>query len=215
MKPPERIPIFRITHINNLDHILENGIYTSNSIYSNPDYLNIGDISLIETRKTIHAPNPPGGTLEDYIPFYLGPRSPMLYRIATGFDGVKKYSQDDIIYIISSYESIKTHKLPFFFTDGNARGRTTAFYYSEKDFSRLNWDAIYAKQWFNDESDFNRKQKKQSEFLIKDYLPVSCIEILGVRSKNVEEKIVSLLKKHQLELKVLISPIDLYYDNIR
>jgi len=215
MKPPDKILIFRITHINNLDHILEHGIYTANSIYSNPDYINIGDISLIETRKTIHAPNPPGGTLEDYIPFYLGPRSPMLYRIATGFDGVKRYLQDDIIYIVSSFDNVKEQKLPFFFTDGNARSMTTAFYTSERDFAKLDWDAIYAEQWYNDETDYNRKQKKQSELLIKDYFPVSCIEFLGVRSKKAEEKVLSLLKKRKLEIDIITSPTSLYYDNIR
>lgn len=215
MDSPDKILIFRITHINNLDHILEHGIYSSNSIYSNPDYINIGDISLIETRRTINGPNPPGGTLEDYIPFYLGPRSPMLYRIATGYDGVKKVSQDDIIYIISSFESIKKHKLPFFFTNGNARSQTTAYYTLERDFTKLDWSAIYAEHWSNDENDYNRKQKKQSEFLIKDFMPVSCIKFIGVRKKIVEEKIVSLLQKHKQEIEIKILPKSLYYDNIR
>jgi hypothetical protein len=85
MRFPDPIWLYRITHIDNLYHDMQHGLVNSKSSQANPDYVQIGDSSLINTRKEIAAPDPPGGTLSDYIPFYLGPRSPMLYQIATGW----------------------------------------------------------------------------------------------------------------------------------
>ena len=42
--------LYRITHIENIPHILRYGITHKDSINNNPDYKNIGDLSLIETR---------------------------------------------------------------------------------------------------------------------------------------------------------------------
>ena len=51
MSDIEKINIFRITHIDNITHTLQNGITHRNSINSNPNYTEIGDVSLINYRK--------------------------------------------------------------------------------------------------------------------------------------------------------------------
>lgn len=97
MAKPTTIWLYRITHITNLEHILLYGLVTAHSPHGNPTFVQIGDNTLIDYRKDLEAPVPPGGKLSDYIPFYLGPRSPMLYQIATGYEGVKRFSQEEII----------------------------------------------------------------------------------------------------------------------
>ena len=44
------VKIYRMTHIDNMPHILQNGITHRNSINHNPNFTAIGDISLISTR---------------------------------------------------------------------------------------------------------------------------------------------------------------------
>ena len=44
--------VYRMTHIENIKHILKYGITGRNSLIKNPNYKNIGDTSLIETRKS-------------------------------------------------------------------------------------------------------------------------------------------------------------------
>ena len=84
--------IFRMIHYSNLEFILKHGLYTKNSRMKDPEYVNIGDIQLIEQRQNFHVRiNPPGGDLGDYIPFYFGGHSPMLLNIKTGYRGIKKY----------------------------------------------------------------------------------------------------------------------------
>ena len=46
-----KIYLFRMTHIDNIPHILQYGITHSDSINANPDFVPIGDNSLINTRK--------------------------------------------------------------------------------------------------------------------------------------------------------------------
>ena len=47
MKNINDIEIYRITHIDNIPHILKNGITHKDSLKKNLNYKNIGDISLI------------------------------------------------------------------------------------------------------------------------------------------------------------------------
>jgi hypothetical protein len=193
---------------------LKNGIYTKASPNFDSNYLKIGETSLINYRKSLDARNPPGGKLSDYIPFYLGPRSPMLYQIATGFEDIIKYSQEEIIYLISSFEQVKLHNLTYFFTDGNARSETTSAYISEDDFALLDWDCIYSTYWKSDETDLLRKQKKQSEFLIKNHVPISCIDYIGVYNDVAKQNVLSLLEATNLNIPIRVSPNRLYYDNL-
>jgi hypothetical protein len=191
MAMPANIWLYRITHLANLEHDLLHGLHISKSPDANPHYIQIGDSALITYRKEITAPDPPGGTLSDYIPFYFGPRSPMLYQIASGWEDIRKYPQEDIIYYISSLDQIKLAGLEYFFTDGHARSRTSTVYTSDSDLDKLDWAVIRSSNWKSDESDLRRKEKKQSEFLIKGHLPVKCIQYIGVYNKSAEQKILS------------------------
>jgi hypothetical protein len=214
MALPTKIWLYRITHIANLEHDLLHGLHIAKSPYANPHYFQIGDSTLINYRKDIAAPDPPGGTLADYIPFYLGPRSPMLFQIATGWEDIQKYPQEDIIYYITSLAVIKSAGLHYFFIDGHARSRTSTAYTVEADLQKLDWDAIYATNWRSDDSDLRRKEKKQSKLLVKGYVPFSCIEHLGVFNKNAEQKVVYLFNSHSINIPIKISPQKLYYDHL-
>lgn len=214
MSIPDPIWIYRITHIANLEYDLRNGLFTANSSYVNPNYKQIGDSSLIDYRKVIPAIDPPGGSLSDYIPFYFGSRSPMLYQIVTGWEDIMKYPQQEIIYYISSVPTIKQYELIYFFTDGHARSLTSTFYNTDADFTQLDWDAIKATYWKSDETDLRRKEKKQSEFFIKHHVPIGCIQYIGVYNKQAEQNVLILLTNNQLSIPVRISPKQLYYDHL-
>lgn len=90
-----KIYIFRMTHIDNVPHILTNGITHISSKNRNTDYKGIGDNSLINTRSKFLLPN--GKFLGDYIPFYFWGHMPMLYVIQNGFNGVKSTNAADIV----------------------------------------------------------------------------------------------------------------------
>jgi hypothetical protein len=113
---PDKINLYRIIHIDNLDYILNIGKLTCpNHQQKDVNYIGIGDESLINKRTQKEIAIDPGGTFKDYISFYFGPLSPMLLRIKTGKNNIRKLDQDDIIYIVTSFEKIKSSKNKFVF----------------------------------------------------------------------------------------------------
>ena len=117
--------IYRMTHIDNIPHIVQNGITHINSPNKNPGYKNIGDVTLIGSRNSLNIPN--GRTLGEYIPFYFGKRMPMLYVIQKGYNGVSITLPEDIVYCVSNVQKIVDSKIGYLFTDGHAKDGYTSF----------------------------------------------------------------------------------------
>ena len=93
--------IFRITHRNNLPWILENGLHCRTSSKRDPNFMNIGNIDLIERRHVQQIHVAPGGTVSDYVPFYFTPLSMMAFNIHTGRN-VPKRANSEIIILVTS-----------------------------------------------------------------------------------------------------------------
>src|SRR5665647_913156 len=94
-----QIKVYRMTHIDNIPHILQHGITHKKSENSNPHFITIGDVSLIDTRsgKEVSVDNgdllnfgAPSITLGDFIPFYFGIKMPMLYVMQHGGNFVER-----------------------------------------------------------------------------------------------------------------------------
>lgn len=70
---------FRILHIDNMPHVMKYGLVHNDSPFASDSFVPIGDMSVMDARSTKQLPD--GSFLSEYIPFYFGPRSPMLYNI--------------------------------------------------------------------------------------------------------------------------------------
>lgn len=93
----ERTPIFRILHMDNLELILKSGgMHASNYLPNdiNSNYKSIHDADIQKRRKKTGIPCEPKGVISDYVPFYFGPRSPMLLKLKSG--QVENYSKMSI-----------------------------------------------------------------------------------------------------------------------
>lgn len=175
-----------MTHVRNIPHILEFGITHVNSENRNENYAPIGDSSIINTRNTFILDD--GSFLGEYIPFYFGPRMPMLYVIQNGFNGVKCTHPKDIVYCVVSVQRVIDLNLFFRFTDGHAIDMMSMFF-DVHSINRLDeivdYDAVNAKYW-TDPSDLDKKRRKEAEFLIKG--DVSKNAIVGFIVYNEETK---------------------------
>lgn len=182
MSNVEGINIYRITHVDNIAHILQNGITHRNSINCNPNYTEIGDVSLINYRKDRRAITNKGEeiVLGDYIPFYFAIRTPMLYVIQNGYNQAKLIHPQDIVYIVVGLSSIvKDESLSYLFSDGHASNNLSVIY-DESDIvdmsQKLDWDAIKKKYWVGDDVDADLKRRKEAEFLIKGDIDIRHIK---------------------------------------
>lgn len=213
MSKPNTIWLYRMTHIDNLPHMLRHGLVVAASPNANPNFRVIGDRSLIGVRKDLDAPNPPGGKFSAYIPFYLGHRSPMLYQIATGYEGIEKIPQSDIVYVVVDHACVVQNGLDWFFTDGHARHGMTRFYTDESGFDDLDWNAIYATQWQNAEDDPDRQRKKQAEYMVKGNVPIACFAYFLTFDEQCKQKVESLQSFAQTSIPVKVSR-RAYYDHL-
>jgi len=175
-----------MTHIENIPHILENGITHSKSLNANLNFVPIGDSSLISKRSEFLLDN--GRKLGEYIPFYFGVRTPMLYVVQKGFNMVASIPPEKIIYCVSSVQKIIDLKLDFVFTDGHAVDRLS-MQYAINDIQNIDTiidkNSIVSKYWI-DENDLDRKRKKEAEFLVLGDIAQSAI--LGYISYNEKAK---------------------------
>lgn len=162
----DKIYLLRMTHIENIPHIIQCGITHSTSTNANPNFKPIGDNSLISTRNNYTLDN--GKLLGEYIPFYFGVRTPMLYVVQNGFNMVAPTRAEDIVYCVSSIQKIIDLNLDFVFTDGHAVDSFSSQYTKEdiQNIDRLiDKNAINAKYW-KDENDLDLKRRKEAEFLV-------------------------------------------------
>lgn len=200
----DEIKIYRMTHLKNIPHILEFGITHKNSQHRNPNYVNIGDISLIDNRstRTVYVDN--GNylnlnistiTLGDFTPFYFGVRMPMLYVVQNGGNFVENAtSPKDIVYLACSLQSIIDSGINYFFSDGHATDNLTSFYDRSKTNEIINiidWAAIKRSYWGGMEN-LDIKRKKQAEFLIEGDIPTRHIILFGCYNEETKTKLIDL-----------------------
>lgn len=175
---PEKALLWRIVHRDNLAWILDNGLHCGNRDVKAPNWVNIGNPELIDKRATHPVPLPPGGFLNDYVPFYFTPFSPMLRNIHTGWGGIQKRPNEEIVILVSSVRHIAGQGLPFLFTDSHAYYQWANFYSNLADLDKIDWPLLQRRDFKRDPEDPARFERYQAETLIHRHLPME--GILGI-----------------------------------
>lgn len=182
---------FRITHIDNIPHIVRCGIVRADSPLRDSNYVSIGDSRVIQSRGERLVK---GHKLNEYIPFYFGPRSPMLYVIQHGYNGVQRVEPEKIVYCVVRLDDIISNRIDCVFTDGHALSALTSFYEAEK-LSQINeiikYNDVYSSRW-DIEDDIDLKRRKEAELLIKSDLPAQFIRGFVVYNNIAKQKLMEL-----------------------
>lgn len=185
----EIIYAFRLIHILNIPHVLQHGFVHRTSSFADSKYVPIGDQTIIKIRSSRLVGN--NYVIGDFIPFYFGPRSPMLYVIQHGYNGVKQYSPEELVYCIIRLDDIEKSPIRCVFTDGHALNMITKWYDKEKlkDINRIvKYDDVYIANWVN-EDDRDLKRRKEAELLLLDELPVQYIRGFVVYNEEAKERL--------------------------
>ena len=202
---PSRVVLYRITHYMNLPDIVQRGMFCATHPGALKDAVVIGNPDLINGRGGRAVPVVPNGVLNDYVPFYLGPHSPMLFGIKTGYHAQQR-PQREIVYVCSELSHVQALGLPFAFTDGHAYMQLSRFYNNVADLSALDWNVIPAKQWKRTEDDNDRQRRKQAEFLIHQHVPVAAIAAIIVYDQAMADWVTPLLAAAGVNFKVVVFP---------
>ena len=173
---PDKALIFRITHMTNVPWILGNGLHCRSSETRDPNYVEIGNPDLIEKRRHRVVPVAPGGTLSDYVPFYLTPYSPMLYNIKTGWGGITKRPMSEIVMLVSSLPTLVEHGILFLFSNQHASLVKATFSNNLGDLARLDWKIWQTRDFQRTPNDPDRLARYQAEALAYRHVPVSALQ---------------------------------------
>jgi hypothetical protein len=177
MKAPDTIWLYRITHRDNLSHILQYGICQKDHPDAKPDYKVIGHKDIIGKR-TDHLVKIDGyGNIGDYVPFYFTPKSIMLYNILTGY-GVPKVPPGEIIFIATTVSKVASCGNRYFFTDGQANTSISRHLHQLQDLDKVDWEVINSGDFKKSMADIDRPRRYQAEFLVESHVPVNCIEAI-------------------------------------
>ncbi|MCX7063014.1 MAG: DUF4433 domain-containing protein [Proteobacteria bacterium] len=195
--------IFRILHRDNVPWVLANGVTSRSHPDQNPHYVNIGNLDLIGKRAHRLVPIPPGGVLDDYLPFYFCTHSVMLFNIHTGrVEGVN-CGQGDIVYLVSSIERLDEVGARYVFTDRHAYVSNAHYFSDRADLTKLDWQLIESRDFRRDPNDPGKLERRQAECLVHRGLPVDGLLGIACQNDRTLEFCVGLVAAEGLHLKVL------------
>ncbi len=204
---PERGLLFRIAHVANLPWLLANGIHCANSAEQDPNFIAIGNPELIESRKQRRVPIHPHGTLSDYVPFYFTPKSVMLFNITSGWNGITKRPNQEIVILVSSCKSMIDHGVFMLFTDRHAYTETVAWTCDPVDLATtIDWDILRRHDFARNDGYPDKKDRYQAEALAHNYVPREALLGVGCVSAAVKSGIESSVHAAGLKLKVVVRP---------
>ncbi len=201
--------IYRLTHYKNLPFIFQNGLHCANSDVKHPDFVNIGFQSLISSRGITPVKAEPGGVLNDYIPFYFTPRSPMLFMIYKGKVEDYKGMQEELVYLVSNVEVIQEANIPYVFTDRHAKLSYAKHYNEYSKLAELDWDTINSDNW-GQQYGADKKEKKQAEFLVYQSLSLNLVQGIVCQNDQIYRLVESAMKDAGVSLPIACRP-NLYY----
>jgi len=203
---PTKALIFRIVHKDNLPWILEHGLHCRNSKIFDPHYVGIGNEDLIERRSSREVDCSPGGTLSDYVPFYFTPFSPMLFNIKTGFGGIRKRRNSEIVILASSLPRLEKLQVPFVFTDRHAYLRAAQFYSDLADLDEIDWDSLQRRDFKKDEDDPEKFERYQAEALVHRRVPIGAITGVVCYNDAEASSLQAKVDKRRLAIEVAVRP---------
>ncbi|MDA2924330.1 DUF4433 domain-containing protein [Acidobacteria bacterium AH-259-L09] len=200
--------IYHITHVDNLPSIISHGCLYSDRRQSEIEpkvvigFDHIKQRRLQEITVTCHA----GTYVGDYVPFYLCPRSVMLYVISRGHSELTyREGQRNIIHLVSTVATaVETAQdRPWAYSDGNAGAFYTRFY---NDLDRIDevidWVAVNKTYW----ADPADKDKKQAEFLVHDHFPWTCFHEIGVLDQEILDRVETIIGQSSHTPRIRVRP---------
>ena len=213
---PDPVRLFHITAIDNLSDICASGGLVCKNICAakGVSYQNIAHVGAQGARAAKHVPNPPGGTVHDYVPFYFAPRSPMLLAINGGKVTGCSLRQEDILHFETTVPHVVATGKETLFYDRNA---TLSFSTPYTDLnlmpSVIGWDMLteppeldgFCKYFQNRPTEpryVDRMERRQAEFLVKDQVLLSSMTKIGVLNEEKAQIVRDILSQSGIKLNV-------------
>lgn len=202
MAPPNPTPIFRFIHIDNLHICLRReGLHAPNHTPNDGlIYRTIHNLDIQRDRHTRPITRGAGGVIHDYVAFYFGFLSPMLYQLKTGWVEGYDEGQEPLIYLVSDAQSVSSSGAEFVFSDGHGIAAFTDWYDDLAGLDKVDWGMVYQRYWTDNATDMDRQRRKQAEFLIHRMCPWALIKEIAVINREMRRKVEAILQRFSARL---------------
>ena len=169
--------LYHMTHKSNLENIIKNGLLSHNIAHSQ---------GLIKTDISDEKVNDRRSKIHNFVPFYINPKNPMLYK--------RKNIQSEIIILCIDRKIFQESSK---FTDGNAASSSTKFYSHIKDLEKLNWSIINSNYW----NDFiDGKRIRCAEILIANEVKIESIKKFFCFNSETEDYVKNKVEYFEIEV---------------
>lgn len=182
--------ILHITNVANLARIAQvGGLCSPNHMPASVSPSSSAHASIQDKRAQTLVPVGPGGVVHDYVPFYFGELSPMLFAIKNGRVQGVPADQRPMIYLVSEVESVAAQRHDWVFTDGHAIVKLTRFFDDLRHLTQVDWTMVGERYWRDNPDDPDRKRRKQAEFLVHRFFPLSLVTEIAVIDKAMAQQV--------------------------
>lgn len=190
MAVPANPKIYHITHVDNLASIIREGCLWSDTVMVERQGARvIGNREIKADRLWLPVDCHPGTTVGQYVPFYLCPRSVMLYIISRRDHPNVAFrdGQGPVVHLMADMKEVvawaSDANARWAFTDINAANRAADFFNDLSKLDKLNWDAIQASSWRS------CRDHKMAEFLLHQRFPWELVRGIGVQSPKIAQQV--------------------------
>jgi hypothetical protein len=208
MNRPVPTPLYHFTHVSHLASIVKGGLLSdTDAVRSGSLIVDIGNAAIKERRRGRLVPIGPGGAVSDYVPFYLAPRSPMMFAIHRG--NVPTYDEGcaRLIYLLTSAETLAESGTRMVFTDRNAALAIAA--YGELGTgidSLVDWALMEQPIWRNTPEDPDRRERRMAECLAHRVVRWPSIEGIATASQPVADEVRATLASLGVNTPISVRP---------
>ncbi len=215
MAVPNPVRLFHITAIGNLQAICRASALLSKNqgAATGLAYQNIAHGGAQGARAARLLPNPPGGTVHDFVPFYFAPRSPMLSAVHNGKVAGCDLRQQDIVHLETTVDRVTANEASFVFYDRNATLAYSKPYIDLTHLDAVAWDLItevprldgfckYFQNRHQEERYVDRMERRMAEFLVKGHVPLQHFTRVGVCNAEQAQVVQALLQAEGVPLPV-------------
>jgi hypothetical protein len=211
MAIPNPVRIFHITALANLPGICQSAALLAKN--HGAQYTNIAHQGAQGARSARSVPNPPGGVVHDYVPFYYAPRSPMLFAINSGRVAGCSLRQEDVVHFEFRLPDALADGSPFVIFDRNATLSYARAYTSLTDLDKVSWDLFFEaplvgdfSKYFhdrpNDPRHADRRERRMAEFLVRDRVSLRRCTRIGAIDESKRAQAQRVVERAGLRLSV-------------
>ncbi len=198
MPAPEQPKIYHIIHVDRLPSVLASGcLWADAEMVNRPESGTVIGMNEIKQRRLneLTLASHPDLYVGQCVPFYFCPRSVMLYLIWQANHQNLSYrgGEGPIVHLEADLrETVRWANNAgrrWAFTLSNAGGRYFEDRSSLNALHEIDWDAVVATKWSGPGIPSSLKDGKQAEFMVEHHFPWTLVERIGVRSRDVAQRV--------------------------